>query len=369
MTRLTSISERILTIASKKSAGGVAYGTPWTSADFSSQKTIVLTAATSQTSASSVVADTTWTINTTSGIISINTKSFPRHTYGIGGQGPIDTTSTHIQTWSYRAGTNTGTSTAIVPKGQIGYWLNGVQMYSARAPRSPYSYSTLTTLTYNFGYQITQDVKSTTPNYTWYGDGSGGWPEPDGRYHYTDYNFEQAWLYGAGHVNGTAGSFVVTDTEVSLINYLGGTMYAGDGHSKLLGFAYDGYPVYGPKGYSNPLDATSGVRYITSGYEAYVLPQQVTARVTAGATDLATYPMGVFCEDYHYTAAGDLDASNGRYCVTPDFPNGTYAYFCSVDGTTGLPTYPYVLGATYRAAAITTSTNTTTNGGGIMPIH
>ncbi len=37
---------------------------------------------------------------------------------------------------------------------------------------------------------------------------------------------------------------------------------------------------------------------------------------------------GTFAGDYVYTAgAGDLDECNGRFCVTPDFLNGTYAYF------------------------------------------
>lgn len=41
-----------------------------------------------------------------------------------------------------------------------------------------------------------------------------------------------------------------------------------------------------------------------------------------------------------------LDRFNGRYCVTPDFPNGTYAYFCTIDDAGG-PVYPYVLGNNY----------------------
>jgi hypothetical protein len=144
-------------------------------------------------------------------------------------------------------------------------------------------------------------------------------------------------------------------------------MYFPDGHSKLLGFAYDGYPVYGPKGYSSPLDSGSTVTYMGSGYEVYALPSQIAARVAAGATNTTIYPMGIFCEDYHYTANGDLDANNGRYCVTPDFPGGTYAYFMTCDSTTGKPIYPYILGATYKATPITTSTNSFVNGGGVIP--
>src|SRR5437588_788305 len=39
----------------------------------------------------------------------------------------------------------------------------------------------------------------------------------------------------------------------------------------------------------------------------------------------------------------DLDENNGRYCVTPEFPNGTYAYFVAIDAN-GTPLFPYNIG-------------------------
>ena len=60
------------------------------------------------------------------------------------------------------------------------------------------------------------------------------------------------------------------------------------------------------------------------------------------------YPLGCFEEDYEYVAnSGDLDEHNGRTCVTPDYPNGTYAYFISLDDTLG-PDYPFMVGLTYH---------------------
>jgi hypothetical protein len=43
----------------------------------------------------------------------------------------------------------------------------------------------------------------------------------------------------------------------------------------------------------------------------------------------------------------DLDENNGRWCVTPEFPAGTYAYFVAMadDGT---PVYPYNIGRSYH---------------------
>ena len=46
--------------------------------------------------------------------------------------------------------------------------------------------------------------------------------------------------------------------------------------------------------------------------------------------------MGTFQQDYSYVAAsGDLDESNGRTGVTPEFPSGIYHYYIT-------DTYPYI---------------------------
>jgi len=65
----------------------------------------------------------------------------------------------------------------------------------------------------------------------------------------------------------------------------------------------------------------------------------------------------------------DLDEYNGRYCVTPEFPGGTYAYFVAIlaDGT---PAYPYNIGMGYygtpaggAVTSISESVNTNFLGG------
>ncbi len=72
---------------------------------------------------------------------------------------------------------------------------------------------------------------------------------------------------------------------------------------------------------------------------------------TAGVapfTDLATYPMGIFIQDYEFSAgSGHLDQYNGRFCATPDYPGGTYAYFLTTDAETGEPAFPYIVGTQY----------------------
>ena len=122
-------------------------------------------------------------------------------------------------------------------------------------------------------------------------------------------------------------------------------------HSPLIGFAFDGYPIYGPYGYSSANDSTSSIKLIQTSYKK----RSITARTTLsngtvltsayyGPTINTTYPLGSYIEDYEFSSGyGDLDKYNGRYCKTPEYPSGTYAYFVSVDSTL-TPSYPYILG-------------------------
>ena len=123
-------------------------------------------------------------------------------------------------------------------------------------------------------------------------------------------------------------------------------------HSPLIGFAYDGFPVYGAYGYANA-DGTGGITRIKSGYQL----RSITVRTHhADGTDVpdgppvnATYPIGTFREDYGWVANTDqsyLDIHNGRFCVTPEYPNGTYAYFATVDANHN-SAYPYLIGGAY----------------------
>ena len=112
--------------------------------------------------------------------------------------------------------------------------------------------------------------------------------------------------------------------------------------SKIIGWAYDGNPIYGPYGYSNP-DETVDARCLISGYELDI--SNVTDR-PAGFDD------GYFIEDYKFTNKGDLDINNGRFSKTPEFPNGVYAYFAGIGNTTGIPEFPYFIGDSYRSPLV-----------------
>lgn len=124
-------------------------------------------------------------------------------------------------------------------------------------------------------------------------------------------------------------------------------------HSPLVGYAFDGFPIYGPFAYANT-NGTGGIVRMRSGYVARAITQRMTLpNGTAlpqnqyGPAVSANYPLGAYVEDYAFSAsAGTLDKHNGRFCITPEYPAGTYAYFMTV-ASNGIPQYPYVLGPTY----------------------
>ena len=94
------------------------------------------------------------------------------------------------------------------------------------------------------------------------------------------------------------------------------------GHSPIIGWAYDGNPIYGPFGYTDPNDTQSTIKLMAP---SYVLDtSNVKNRLST-----SDYVPGYFVEDYKYTGEGDLDRFNGRFCKTPEFPNGIYAYFAT----------------------------------------
>jgi hypothetical protein len=141
-------------------------------------------------------------------------------------------------------------------------------------------------------------------------------------------------------------------------------------HSPLIGFAYDGFPIYGAYGYKNA-NGTGGITRIKSGFQY----RNITARtVWADGTDVpdgpavsTTYPLGYFREDYEFVShAGQedyLDEHNGRFCVTPEYPNGIYCYFATVDANWN-SAYPYAVGPYFygnkTASKVTTIGETVT---------
>jgi arylsulfatase A-like enzyme len=156
-------------------------------------------------------------------------------------------------------------------------------------------------------------------------------------------------------------------------------------HSPIVGWAADGLPVYGPYGYSNPTNASSGIRRMISGFVLrngangttaisvrQVLPlwaQRIQNKTTLlvnqyGPAVVTGYLLGHYIEDYDFrgdliptqtqtTGATirdyDLNEQNVRFCHTPEFPTGTWAYFTPIE-TNGTPVMPYTTGRQYYGA-------------------
>ncbi len=122
-------------------------------------------------------------------------------------------------------------------------------------------------------------------------------------------------------------------------------------HSPIIGWAYDGNPIYGPYGYSSKSGGV--VSQMKSGYRL---------ELSQGRPSINSFPEGFFVEDFvHYESDDEtiLDENNGRFCITPEYPNGTYAYFATISNSSvdssgpfskyKRPVFPYLVGNTFKS--------------------
>ncbi|MDA9951009.1 YHYH protein [Oligoflexaceae bacterium] len=98
---------------------------------------------------------------------------------------------------------------------------------------------------------------------------------------------------------------------------------SGSKASPVIGFAADGFPIYGPW-----IDDNGSIRKVKSGYT--VKSGSRSSQTGEGAFPGGDYD-GTFRDDYEYTSAGDLDECNG---MTKD---GSYGYYVT-------DSFPYVIG-------------------------
>ena len=176
-------------------------------------------------------------------------------------------------------------------------------------------------------------------------------------------NVNNAYKYGTQYLNRRDPSFEVLEvTDDGKLQYLVSGYQEklksvfGDfgGHSPIIGWSYDGHPIYGPFGYSDPNDLQSNIKLIEPSYELDV--SNVEDRLSTN-----DFVPGYFLEDYKYTGTGDLDEYNGRFCKTPEFPRGVYAYFATASiNTEGeyVAKYPYFI-KKYRSIPLLENRNST----------
>ena len=178
-------------------------------------------------------------------------------------------------------------------------------------------------------------------------------------------------------------------------------------HSPILGWMRDGFPLYGPYGYADATNSASGVRRMVSGYVprdgtkgtdnlsvigtarssipawATRAGESATTGPTVSTNVSSFYPFGRYLEDNAYlgdlfnpgTGSAfvlgvdfDLNEWNTRWCVTPEFPGGTWAYFVNISSN-GTPVFPYNVARTFfgtptGSATMLTETVTTNFLGG-----
>ncbi|MEP4077659.1 sulfatase-like hydrolase/transferase [Haloferula sp.] len=261
--------------------------------------------------------------------------------------------------------------------GAIGYFVDGVAMFDSRDA-------------FSYIYDTGDATPQTLPE-----SGDGVWNR-DAYVNESD-TFDPANAHQAGgthhyHANPSGLRHVLNDSVSYDIPSNTYTESPSGHHSPILAWTFDGFPLYGPYGFSDPLDPESGVRRMISGYQTRdgsngsddlniigrsSLPAWITRNEASRSNPLATtqygpavngtYTLGHYLEDYAYkgdltghrlyegvAANGahnaatdyDLDEYNVRWCVTPEFPAGTWAYFSCI-ATDGTPVFPYNIGRYY----------------------
>jgi hypothetical protein len=146
-------------------------------------------------------------------------------------------------------------------------------------------------------------------------------------------------------------------------------------HSPALVATYDGAPLYGKKGHSIRYDNRSPLVELKSQYKLKysdietpgslpIIVNNVTYYMNReDGPSIHEYPLGSFIEDYEFVPGDDnaLDVHNGRFCVTPEFPEGRYCYFATTSSFDPITNsiielsginfegFPYFIGDTYSS--------------------
>ncbi|HSH92821.1 MAG TPA: YHYH protein [Roseimicrobium sp.] len=275
--------------------------------------------------------------------------------------------------WRFPRTPVSATSSNLTSLGAIGYFVDGVAMFDGQD---------------GYYWNVTAEAQSGTGG-LWNRD---AFPEEGVSFDPANAHQEQSGMYHY-HANPLALRYQLGDN----VSYNTGTkkwvenVAAPTKHSPLIGWVKDGHPIYGPYGYSSQSNSLSGIRRMTTGYTlrngtSNTVNLASTGRITLpawaaraksrsatlssgeygpGVTNI--YTIGRYHEDYEYMGdVGktkgtdfDLDEHNGRYCVTPEYPNGTYAYFMTINSS-GTPVYPYNIGRVFHSSPVGGSVTTLT---------
>lgn len=156
------------------------------------------------------------------------------------------------------------------------------------------------------------------------------------------------WHYDLSQRGNVSGEL---NTESGLYYYyqipssaLGLESWDSEVHSPIIGWAFDGLPIYGPYGYRN-YDANGAVidASITNIRSSFELRSGLRSTGPGGAHT------GVFVEDYEYSSTlanepARADRFNRRYGVTPDSPTTPIHFYVQTIDDSGSAMFPYMVG-------------------------
>lgn len=199
-------------------------------------------------------------------------------------------------------------------------------MGSYEVPASPAAAASSTALTLQYDNAIfLNGVKLDLLAAACYGVGD----EPLGQEKIGCFDIDSPWRYDpmfAGNNFGTDSHNAHTQPD-GTYHYHGNprAMFADDSPteaSPVIGFAADGFPIYGPY-----IDDGGTIREVVSGYTLKAVRE---SQAGEGAFPGGT-PDGTYRDDYEFTDAGDLDECNGM------MRDGAYGYYVT-------NAYPWVMG-------------------------
>jgi hypothetical protein len=144
------------------------------------------------------------------------------------------------------------------------------------------------------------------------------------------------------------GRLITTDNGSILLSTLDSNIIKKNKqHSQIIGYAFDGFPIYGPFGFENGQFGDMITR-LKSSYSLRQIKRRIYIKnghkIKYGPRVTKRNPLGSFANDYEFTqhTTNDyLDKHNGRFCKTPEYPEGNYCYFATIDSNTK-SIYPFL---------------------------
>ena len=259
-----------------------------------------------------------------------------------------------VTSWIINPGGATGYSGITSNVQQVQYSTNNVYVSASCIPGytiGPWAGNPNTPSNQNFVYKITRSPQQNTATPTTVGMGHiGVWTNGVSIFNVSDgmsYNNAGVWNRNAYYWEGASFDACLGHPApgVEYHNHVSPKcLYDINNnatHSPIIGYTFDGFPVYGAYAFTFT-NGTGAIKRMQSSYST-----TTTATRAGGPAVSGTYPVGCYMEDYAYTmGSGDLDARNGRFCITPEYPAGIYAYFVTLDAAL-VPEFPYTFYKTY----------------------